>query len=145
MREVLLPRLGCYRCVYEWTPIRSPVRRCPRCKSLLWDVPKIRPVRLGQGLGVREILEPHRARVLRTARRFGARNVRIFGSVRRSEADARSDVDFLVDWARNARPLARLRLETALSTILGRSVQVAAPPDIPWSFRPQVIAEAVRL
>jgi hypothetical protein len=31
---------------------------CPRCKSTLWDVPKIRPIKLGKGLGIEEILAP---------------------------------------------------------------------------------------
>jgi len=143
VREVRLPRLRCYRCVYSWTPVKSPVRICPRCKSRLWDVPKIRPVRLGHGLGIREILLPRREEILRLARDHGARRVRVYGSVRRNEADQASDVDLLVDWKRGASPMASLRLEVELQKLLHRPVSVAEEADLPWSFRPQVRAEAV--
>ncbi len=43
------------------------------------------------------ILSLHRPAILRSARKHSARNVRIFGSVARKEADQDSDIDFLVD------------------------------------------------
>jgi predicted nucleotidyltransferase len=51
-------------------------------------------------------------------------------------------VDLLVEWTKDAPPLAGLRLEIALTKLLGRKVSVAAEADLPWSFRPQVLAEA---
>jgi predicted nucleotidyltransferase len=44
-----------------------------------------------------ELLQTKREDILRTANKYGAYNVRIFGSVARGEADAQSDIDFLVD------------------------------------------------
>jgi predicted nucleotidyltransferase len=44
-----------------------------------------------------ELLQTKREDILRTARKYGAYNVRIFGSVARGEADEQSDIDFLVD------------------------------------------------
>lgn len=44
-----------------------------------------------------EDLRARREEILQIAERLGARNVRVFGSVARGEADERSDVDFLVD------------------------------------------------
>ncbi len=38
-----------------------------------------------------------REQILELAHRYGAHNVRVFGSVARGEADDASDVDFLVD------------------------------------------------
>ena len=46
---------------------------------------------------VYELLTSRRNEILRLATDHGARNVRVFGSVARGEADAKSDVDFLVD------------------------------------------------
>jgi predicted nucleotidyltransferase len=117
---------------------------CPRCKSRFWNVPKIRPVVLGKGLGIEEILGPHRREILRLARKYGAKDIRVFGSVRRREATRTSDVDLLVVWKRGTSPLARFDLETALESVVGRTVQVAATENIPWTFRPEVEAEAVR-
>jgi uncharacterized protein len=39
-----------------------------------------------------------RTKILAAAARHGATNVRVFGSVARGDADAASDVDFLVDF-----------------------------------------------
>jgi predicted nucleotidyltransferase len=45
-----------------------------------------------------KLREARREEVLRLAALHGARNVRVFGSVARSEANEESDIDFLVDW-----------------------------------------------
>ena len=42
-------------------------------------------------------LKSRRETIARIAERYGARNVRVFGSVVRGEADPASDVDFLVE------------------------------------------------
>ena len=140
-----LPELHCHRCIYTWTPRRLPVRMCPRCKSRLWDTPDIRPISLGTGFGIPEVFGAYRARVLALARKYGAKRIRVFGSVRRRSADERSDVDLLVDALPGASLLDRARLETELSKLLGRTVDVVEEGTLPWSMRPQVLAEAVPL
>ena len=145
MTDESLPEFHCYRCIYTWTPRRTPVRMCPRCKSRLWNVPQPRPVRLGTGLGIPEVLGPHRAKVLALALNYGAKRVRVFGSVRRREANDRSDVDLLVDGLPGASLLDHAHLETELRRILGRSVDVVEEDGLRWSIRPQVLAEAVPL
>jgi predicted nucleotidyltransferase len=145
MQEVLLPRLHCYRCVYTWTPTKSPVRMCPRCKSRLWDKPKLRAIHLGTGLGIEEILTPHHATILNLAKRFGAKRLRVFGSVRRKEADDRSDVDLLVEWKKGASSLAGLDMTVALKKLLRREVDLVEEERLHWSIRPHALAEAVPL
>ena len=58
------------------------------------------------------------------ARRYGARNLRVFGSVARGEADEGSDLDLLVDLepGRNLFDLGGLALD--LEDLLGCSVDV---------------------
>lgn len=141
----LLPELHCYRCIYSWTPRRLPIRMCPRCKSRLWDTPKVHPITLGEGLGIPEVIGSHRARVLALARKYGAQRVRVFGSVRRRGASERSDVDLLVDDLPRASLLDHARLEIELAKLLGRTVDVVEERSLPWSIRPQVLAEAVPL
>lgn len=46
---------------------------------------------------LREVLKRRRKRVLELARRRGAINVRVFGSVAREEDTEESDIDLLVD------------------------------------------------
>jgi predicted nucleotidyltransferase len=43
------------------------------------------------------LIEQHRAAILRLAAKYGARNVRVFGSTARGGATESSDVDFLVE------------------------------------------------
>jgi predicted nucleotidyltransferase len=143
MQRVQLPKLRCYRCLYSWVPVRSPVRICPRCKSKYWDVPKLRPVKLGRGAGIREVIEPHRSEILKLARRHGATSVRVFGSVRRQDASESSDVDFLVDWKRTTSLSDHAALELALEQLLGRRVDVVSPEGLHWAIRPQVESEAL--
>jgi predicted nucleotidyltransferase len=48
-------------------------------------------------MNIAELLKERRDEILRIAAKYGAQNVRLFGSVARSEALQDSDVDFLVD------------------------------------------------
>jgi len=147
MQRIDLPILSCYRCGHSWTPAKVVVRRCPRCKSIHWDEPKIRVPRGGGGLGIEDILGPHRVRIAQIARRYGARNLRVFGSVARDSASARSDVDLLVDfdWTRKVRALRSVDMARELSDLLGRRVDIATEQSLHWLVQPQVVAEAVPL
>ena len=118
---------------------------CPRCKSRHWSEPRVREIRSGHGLGIEEILLPHRAEVLRLARKYGARKIRVFGSVRRREADASSDVDLLVDWRPGTSLLDSAGFRVALQELLGRKVDTVEEGFLHWAIRPHVLAEAVPL
>ena len=48
-------------------------------------------------MDAKDLLEEKREDILRIAERYGARNLRIFGSVARGDAGPESDVDFLVE------------------------------------------------
>ena len=136
----------CYRCVYTWkVRRRSAPRMCPRCKSKLYNEPKVQPVRLGNGLGIPELITPHRQEILRIAHRFGARRIWVFGSVRRREATRRSDVDLLVEWGRPTSLLDVTGLRIELRRALGREVDLVNRRGVHWALDPQVEAEKVAL
>lgn len=116
-RQIRMAR--CFRCVHSWRMLNRRPRVCPRCKSRYWNVPKLRPIRLGAGLGVNEVLGLHRDQILRMAREHGATRIRVFGSVRRNEADERSDVDLLVDWKPRTSLLATASFRVAVRELLG--------------------------
>jgi uncharacterized protein len=84
-----------------------------------------------------------RAEILAAAARHGASNVRVFGSVARGEADAASDVDFLVDFepGRSLLDLASLLVE--LEDLLGHPVDVVTEPGLKGRIRQRVLTEAV--
>ena len=48
-------------------------------------------------MDINELLQEKREAILQLAAKHGARNVRVFGSVARHEANEQSDIDFLVD------------------------------------------------
>jgi len=146
MQIVQIPVLRCCRCAYAWRASQPVVRICPRCKSERWDRPKLRSdLGPADGLGVPEILGRNRARILRIARRYGARDIRVFGSVRRGQATPRSDVDLLVRFRRGTDLFDQMHLEQELGALLHRKVDVVTEEGLHPLVRPQVLFEALPL
>jgi len=77
---------------------------------------------------------------------YGARRIRVFGSVARGEERPDSDVDFLVDFPRGY-DLFRQRFPLAekLSELLHRPVEVIPEHELNQHIRDQVLKEAVEL
>ena len=92
-----------------------------------------------------ELLRSKREEILRLASRHGARNVRVFGSVARGEADERSDVDLLVDLepGRSLLDLGGLLMD--LRDLLRRNVDVVTERGLKSRIRSRVLQEAVPL
>lgn len=93
----------------------------------------------------RTLLQQNRERVLETAARYGAYNVRLFGSVARGDATTASDIDFLVSMepGRSLMDLGGLLYE--LRNLLGVDVDVVTEKGLRARFREQVLKEAVPL
>jgi uncharacterized protein len=72
------------------------------------------------------LIEQHRDAILALARRHKGTSVAVFGSVARGEDTPRSDVDFLVEFQPGSSLLDVIRLEDALSTLLGCPVDVVS-------------------
>lgn len=75
-------------------------------------------------MGIDELLREKREEILKIAAKHGARNVRVFGSVARGEANEQSDVDFLVDMEPGRSLLDMGGLLMDLRGLLGRNVDV---------------------
>ena len=65
------------------------------------------------------------ADILRLTERYGATNVRVFGSVARGDARSGSDVDLLVEFEGDRSLLDLIGLELDLRDLLGSHVDVA--------------------
>jgi hypothetical protein len=89
------------------------------------------------------LLKQKRHKILELAKIYGANNVRVFGSVARGEADAQSDVDFLVDMNTGFGLLQRVALIQDLEALLGKKVDVATEKSLHWYIRERVIKEAI--
>ena len=83
--------------------------------------------------------------LLATAAQYRAANVRVFGSVARGDADAESDVDFLIDMPDDYRLLELGGIYTAFEDLLGRPVHVVVAADLPEVWRVRAEGEAVPL
>jgi predicted nucleotidyltransferase/DNA-binding XRE family transcriptional regulator len=90
-------------------------------------------------------LRRNRSAVLAAARRHGASNVRVFGSVARGEDGPDGDVDLVVDLAPGAGLPGRATLERELAQLLGTSVDVAPSDSLPPVVRVAIDAEAIPL
>lgn len=94
-------------------------------------------------MGIDEIVGRKRQDILRAAAARGARNVRVFGSAARGEADENSDVDVLVDLepGRSLFDLGGLLMD--LQDILGRKSDVVTEKGLRPRIRDHVLNEAV--
>ncbi len=92
-----------------------------------------------------QILKQKRADILRVAARHGARNVRVFGSVARGDADAASDVDFLVDMEPGRTLLDLGGLLYDLQELLGRPVDVVTTKGLRERIRAAVLKDALSI
>jgi len=92
-----------------------------------------------------ELLKEKRQEILRIATRYGARKVRVFGSVARAEADELSDVDFLVELepGRSLFDLGGLQFE--LESLLRCRVDVVTERGLKPRIRERVLQEAITL
>lgn len=82
--------------------------------------------------------------IMRDLEDLGVRDLRVFGSVARGEADQDSDVDFLVDledadYSRYCRVLERLE------SAIGRRVDLVMFDALKPDRRDRIVSEAVRV
>lgn len=87
-------------------------------------------------------LQNNRLKILQITERYGARNVRIFGSMARGESKPASDVDFLVDMESDRSLLDLAGLKVELEELLQRKVDVITETSLYWLLRRKILKEA---
>ncbi|WP_404356223.1 nucleotidyltransferase family protein [Methylotuvimicrobium sp. KM1] len=92
-----------------------------------------------------EMLQQQKASILEIAKHYHATNIRVFGSVVRGEERDDSDIDLLVDFLPGSTLLDQVGLIDALSTTLGRKVDIVSERALNKYLRQQVLQEAVAL
>ena len=92
-----------------------------------------------------QLLKEKRDEILRIADKYGAKNVRVFGSLARGDATPTSDVDFLVNFepGRSLMDIGGMVMD--LQDLLGRRVDIVEPEGLHWFIRDQVLKDAVSL
>ena len=92
-----------------------------------------------------ELLSTKREDILRIAAKYGAYNVRIFGSVARGEADSESDIDFLMNMEPGRSLFDLGGLLSDLEDLLGCNVDVVTEDGLRDRIRDRVLKEAIAL
>lgn len=92
-----------------------------------------------------EALRNGRGDIARIATAHGARNVRVFGSAGRGEAEPSSDLDLLVDMSEGRSLLDLVALSSELEDVLGVEVDVVTEGGLSPYLRDRILAEAVAL
>ncbi len=92
-----------------------------------------------------ETLRQRREEILAIARRYGAKEIRIFGSIARNEAGPNSDIDLVVEFEPGTSLLDHGGLIMDLQDALGCKVDVISARGMRDRLRSRVEAEAVAL
>jgi uncharacterized protein len=91
-------------------------------------------------------LRQRRAEILGLAQRYGAYNVRVFGSIARGDAHLNSDVDLLVNFNEGISLFEIVGLKQALEALLGVGVDVVEDhPQLRERFRQRILPDVVDL
>ncbi|AFY60096.1 nucleotidyltransferase family protein [Synechococcus sp. PCC 6312] len=90
-------------------------------------------------------LQQKREDILAIAQKHGAKNIRVFGSIARGDADEKSDIDFLVEMevGRSLFDLGGLQYD--LEILLGLQVDVVSQKGLKKSIRDRVLSESIVL
>ena len=90
-------------------------------------------------------LREKREEILRIAAKYGASNVRVFGSVARGEEREDSDLDLLVEFEPGRSLMDHAGLVLELEALLGRPVEIGTPKGLRARYRERILNEAVSL
>lgn len=96
-------------------------------------------------MSVSNTINRRREEILDIARKFGAKNVRVFGSVARGEEGPESDIDIIVEMEKGSSLLDIIAIKQDIEELLGRKVDVVTEASISPYIRDEVLKEAVNL
>ncbi len=91
------------------------------------------------------VLKSKRQEIIETASKYGAKTVRVFGSVARGEAGPQSDLDLLVQLNPHHSLLDLIAIKQDLEDMLGCHVDVVTEAALSPYIREDVLREAVSL
>ena len=103
------------------------------------------PVSAAPPISIRERMAALRPDVLDLARRHGASNLRVYGSIATGLEHERSDLDLLVDLSPEHSLLGVISLRQDLEDLLGCSVDVTEETSLHPLIRDEILGQAVVL
>jgi hypothetical protein len=92
-----------------------------------------------------DLLAELKPKIADIARRYGASDLRVFGSAARGEDVAGSDIDLVVSLERGRTLLDLVGLEQDLTALLGRKVDVVVEGGISPYLESRILSEAIAI
>jgi predicted nucleotidyltransferase len=92
-----------------------------------------------------KILDINREKILRIAASYGARDLRVFGSVSRGEANLKSDIDILITLETGRSLLDIVALKQDLEDLLGCKLDVVTEEAVSPYIREEILSNAISL
>lgn len=96
-------------------------------------------------MDVVDLILKKRKAIIATCLRYGATNVRVFGSCARDDYDERSDIDLLVDFPGGYDFGTLCELQNSLEKLLGRKVDLGTESMLRPRVKATILSEAVAL
>jgi predicted nucleotidyltransferase len=90
-------------------------------------------------------LDKNREKILRIAASYGARDLRVFGSVSRGEANLKSDIDILITLETGRSLLDIVALKQDLEDLLGCKLDVVTEEAVSPYIREEILSNAISL
>jgi len=94
---------------------------------------------------LQEFRNSYKSQIIDLAKKYGAHNIRIFGSFARGEMQSNSDIDFLVEFEEQCSLFDQGGLLMDLQDLLHCKVDIVDEQAMRPRFREQVLKEAVFL
>jgi uncharacterized protein len=94
-------------------------------------------------MNLQALLREKREEILAIARKHGAYDLRVFGSVSRNEADEASDIDILLRFEKGRSLLDHASLVVEMEDALGCKVDIVTEQGLKERIRARVVSEAV--
>jgi predicted nucleotidyltransferase len=96
-------------------------------------------------MNIDEIIKRKRSEILKISTRYGAKEIKIFGSALRGEAKKNSDIDLLVQLEPGRSLLDIIAIKQDLEDLLGCKVDIVTEAALSPYIRDEVLNQAVRL
>jgi len=96
-------------------------------------------------MAIDKVLQSRREEIVGIAQRYGAKDVRVFGSRARGEARPNSDFDLLVTVGEHTSLLDIIAIKQDLEDLLGSTVHVVTEDAISPYIREKVLKQAITL
>jgi len=96
-------------------------------------------------MNIDAIIKKNRNEILRISTRYGAKEIKIFGSALRGEAKGNSDVDLLVELEPGRSLLDIIAIKQDLEDLLGCKVDIVTEAALSPYIKDEVLNQAVRL